>query len=98
MVSCPPSPYRVSSPKAPATSHVPMAVVPVVGQNLVELARALGDVNLRHSLIARGRARASLFTWERSAGHHVDLYCALADGRNEVLTEHATVGEAQDHR
>jgi mannosyltransferase len=49
----------------------------------------LSDPALRRSLAASGRARATLFTWARSASQHAEVYLAL------VAADHApTIGES----
>jgi alpha-1,3-rhamnosyl/mannosyltransferase len=43
--------------------------------------RLLGDASLRGSLISAGRARAALFSWERTADQTVAAYRELLEGR-----------------
>ncbi|MGH2958448.1 MAG: glycosyltransferase family 4 protein, partial [Solirubrobacterales bacterium] len=46
------------------------------------IARILDSSELRESLIARGRAQASLFTWQRSATETIESYRAAMLARN----------------
>ena len=41
----------------------------------------LRDPALRERLVAKGRHRASLYTWERSACEHARVYASLAGER-----------------
>jgi glycosyltransferase involved in cell wall biosynthesis len=67
---------------AEAVGDAALCIDPTDADGLTDaLARALGDDDLRASLVARGREQVARFTWARAIDGFVDLYSRVAASR-----------------